>query len=196
MIPSPRSEKCHPFCPPRGAPMPTCLAKPPVAPCCWICLRPSLCLARFALTVVGACVCWPLSFPTFAPSIRPGWPIPSRTGGSSPKFGHFVLTPHMDVWRFASIQRHKEEAIPADSQNGWHSVPTLPHRYPGFDSFFSVTCQPLAAVIFAACRHVPRSVRGALLTTPLRVSCRATPRQLGIHRTRTECSAPRSGGKE
>ncbi len=43
--------------------------------------------------------------------------------GIKPKFRDSVFTPHMDVRGLTSIQRHKEEAIPADSQNSWHSVP-------------------------------------------------------------------------
>lgn len=35
--------------------------------------------------------------------------------GVEPEFGNVVFPSHVDVWRFATIQRHKEEPITSNS---------------------------------------------------------------------------------
>jgi hypothetical protein len=55
-----------------------------------------------------------------------------------PKFCDFVFTPHMDVGRFASIQRHEEKAIAANSQNSGHSVAILSHGFGAASGFVRV----------------------------------------------------------
>ena len=52
-----------------------------------------------------------------------------------PKLCDFVFMPHMDVGRLASIQRHEEKAIAADSQNSGHSGAILSHGFEAASGF-------------------------------------------------------------
>jgi hypothetical protein len=42
-----------------------------------------------------------------------------ENGGIEPKLRDLVLAPHVNVRRFASIERHEEEPVSADAKGPW-----------------------------------------------------------------------------
>jgi hypothetical protein len=61
-----------------------------------------------------------------------------------PKLCDSVFAPHMDVGRLASIQRHEEKAIAANSQNSGHSVAILSHGFGAASGLMGVRLTALA----------------------------------------------------
>ena len=51
-----------------------------------------------------------------------------QNNGIKPKLGDLLLTFHVDMRRFASIQRDEEKAISVNSQNRGYPVAILSHR--------------------------------------------------------------------
>src|SRR5438105_1368664 len=51
-----------------------------------------------------------------------------QNNGIKPKFGDLPFTFHVDMRRFASIQRDEEKPISLNSQNRGHSFAILSHR--------------------------------------------------------------------